>query len=115
MKMPSGLVIQDQKLTNYLLVYQAKDDKSEFLAGAGYTLQTWEELRQDIVKAVEGAEISEINETEWGMRFLVKSQWRGLNNRLLNVITVWQQDTNSQIVRFITLYPDKASYSEQGE
>lgn len=79
--MPLGLTIQDQKLTSYLLVYQAKDDKSEFLANAGYTLQTWEELRQDILRAVEDAEVSEIFETEWGVRFKVRSRWQGLNGQ----------------------------------
>jgi hypothetical protein len=116
MKMPSGLVIQDQKLTDYLLVYQSKDDKSEFLADVGYTLQTWESLRQDILEAVEGAEISEVIETEWGIRFRVKSRWQGLNSRWLRVITIWQQDQGSEMIRFVTLYPDKSrDYSSEQE
>lgn len=109
MEMPFGLVIRDQKLTRYLLVYQSKDDKSEFLAKAGYTLQTWERLRQDILRAVEGAEVSEVIETEWGIRFRVKSRWQGLNGQWLKVITIWQRDTDSESIRFVTLSPDKSS------
>jgi hypothetical protein len=108
MRMPSGLVIQDQKITNYLLVYQPKDDKSEYLALAGYTLENWELLKRDILDAVEGAEVAEITPTGWGTRFKVKSEWNGLNGRLLRVITIWQQDEGADIVKFITLYPDKS-------
>ena len=39
MEMPSALVIQDRKITHYLLIFQEKDDKSQFLARAGYTLR----------------------------------------------------------------------------
>lgn len=37
-------------------VYQVEDDKSEFLARAGYTLQNWQLLKRDILEAVQGAE-----------------------------------------------------------
>lgn len=61
MKMPLGLVIQERKLTHYLLVYQAEDDKSEFLARAGYTLQSWQLLKRDILNAMAGAEVAEVS------------------------------------------------------
>jgi hypothetical protein len=112
MKMPSGLVIQDPKLTNYLLVYQCKDDKSEFLARAGYMLETWQDLRQDILRAIEGATVSEVVLTEWGSRYLVRGRLAGLNGRSLRVLTVWQQDTGADVVRFVTLYPDKTEVND---
>lgn len=37
----------------------------------------------------------------------MKGQLAGLNGCSLRVLTVWQQDTGSEIVRFVTLYPDK--------
>lgn len=107
MEMPSGLLIQEKKLTKYLLVYQAKDDKSEFLALAGYSLQNWQTLKQDILNAVEGAEIAEIVPTDWGTRFKVKSQWNGINGQLIRVFTIWQQDESSDTIRLVTLYPNK--------
>ncbi|KAM3115148.1 DUF6883 domain-containing protein [Phormidesmis sp. 146-33] len=113
--MPSGLVIQEQKLTNYLLIYQPKDDKSEFLAGAGYTLQTWQLLRQDILRAVEGLDVAEKIVTEWGTRFRVNCQWSGLNGRRLRVVTIWQSDTGSDVIRFVTLYPNKSKDELEGQ
>ncbi len=114
MKMPSGLIIQEQKLTNYLLIYQPKDDKSEFLARAGYTLQTWQLLRQHILKAVEELDVTETIATEWGTRFRVKCQWSGLNGRRLRVVAIWQSDKGSDVTRFVTLYPDKSKEELEG-
>lgn len=108
MKLWSGLVIQDQKLTEYLLVYQHKDDKSGFLALAGYTIENWRQLKQDRLNAVASSEVAEVIDTHWGTRFKVKSQWNGLNDRPIRVVTLWQQDEGSDKIRFVTLYPDKS-------
>lgn len=108
MKIPPNLVIPDPKLTNYLLVYQPKDDKSEYLALAGYTLDNWPSLKLDIIEAVKGSDVAEVIPTDWGTRFKVKSEWYGPNGRLVKVITIWQQDEPSSLVKFITLYPDKS-------
>jgi hypothetical protein len=107
MKMPSCLIIQDEKITKYLLVYQPKSDKSGYLALAGYSLDNWELLKNDIIKAVEGSEIAKVTLTDWGTQFEVRSEWSGPNGRLIKVITIWQQDAGTEFVRFITLKPDK--------
>lgn len=108
MTLPANLLIQDQKLTSYLLVYQEKDDKSGYLALAGYTLQNWQLLKRDILSAVASSGVTEAIPSAWGTRFKVKSQWNGLNGQPLKVITIWQQDEGSDVVRFVTLYPDKS-------
>lgn len=110
--MLSGLVIQEQKLTHYLLVRQAEDDKSEFLARAGYTLQNWQLLKRDILNAMADAEVVEAVLTGWGTRFKVKAQWDGLNGQQLKVITIWQQDEGSEMIRLVTLFPGKSRYSK---
>lgn len=106
--MPSKLVIQNEKLTRYLLMYQHKDDKSKFLADYGYTLENWEILKQDILEVVTNTEIDEVSQTAWGKRFKVKNRWTAINGRLIEVITIWQQDEESDLAKFITLYPDKS-------
>jgi hypothetical protein len=37
-------IIAEEKLTKYLLVPLPKDDKSQFLARAGYTVDNWQQL-----------------------------------------------------------------------
>ncbi len=41
-------IIAEEKLTKYLLVPLPKDDKSQFLARAGYTVDNWQQLEQDL-------------------------------------------------------------------
>ena len=108
MQISSRLVIQDPKITQYLLIFQEKDDKSQFLANAGYTLQNWEQLKADILSFVPGSEIFAIVETFWGLRFRVRSQWQGVNGRAISVVTIWQEDCDADVLRFVTLYPDKS-------
>ncbi len=42
--LPQDSIIAESKLTQYLLVPLPKDDKSKFLAQAGYTLDNWQQL-----------------------------------------------------------------------
>ena len=44
MKIPGNLIIPEEKLTRYLLVPRIKDDKSKFLAQAGFTQNNPEDL-----------------------------------------------------------------------
>ena len=40
--------IAEAKLTKYLLIQKPKDDKSGFLAQAGYNLDNWCQLQQEL-------------------------------------------------------------------
>ena len=40
--------IAEAKLTKYLLIQKPKDDKSGFLAQAGYNLDNWWQLQQEL-------------------------------------------------------------------
>ena len=64
--------------------------------------------------AVEELEVTAAIATEWGTRFKVNCQWNGLNGRSLRVVTIWQNDTGSDLIRFVTLYPDKSEEESQG-
>ena len=48
MLLPVDTVIAEEKLTKYLLVLLPKDDKSQFLQKAGYTLGNWQHLEADL-------------------------------------------------------------------
>ena len=43
--MPQDAIIPDAKISNYLLKYRDKDDKSKFLAQAGFTEDNPEKLK----------------------------------------------------------------------
>jgi hypothetical protein len=44
MKLSHDATIAEAKLTKYLLIWREADDKSKFLAQAGYTLENWQQL-----------------------------------------------------------------------
>jgi hypothetical protein len=48
MKLPHDAIIATRKITEYLLRWRPEDDKSAFLAQAGYTVETSERLVTDI-------------------------------------------------------------------
>ena len=48
MKLSPDALIVTAKLTKYLLVWRDADDKSKFLAQAGYGQENWQQLEADL-------------------------------------------------------------------
>ncbi|MBD2204797.1 hypothetical protein H6G33_13520 [Calothrix sp. FACHB-1219] len=48
MKIPPDAIIADEKITRYLLVPREQDDKSKFLAQAGFTLKPNKESANEL-------------------------------------------------------------------
>lgn len=107
MKMPSDALIATEKLTKYLLVKWPVGDKSEFLGRAGYTLDNWRQLEQDIRQQILSQEAVPIEQTRYGEYFEIRTSLTGPNGVALNVRTVWMRESSSGVTKFITLYPDR--------
>jgi len=106
-KLPSDTVIAPEKLTKYLLVQREFDDKSQFLRQVGYTLDNWEQLAADLRLHVLPAEAVLIEQTTYGDIFEIRSALTGPNGQTLFVRTIWMNELQSGVTKFITLYPDK--------
>ena len=48
MYLSKNAIISPNKLTNYLLISLPKDDKFQYLALGGYTLDNWQQLEKDL-------------------------------------------------------------------
>lgn len=107
MKLPSDALIAAEKLTKYLLVKRPVGDKSKFLKKAGYTIDNWEQLEQDIRIQILSNEAVPIEENEYGELFEIRASLIGPNGVVLATRSVWMRESRSGIVKFITLYPDK--------
>ena len=79
MKLPSNTIIAPEKLTRYLLVQREFDDKSQFLQQAGYTLENWEQLEQDLRLQVLPNDAVLIEQTVYGNIFEIRSSLTGPN------------------------------------
>lgn len=109
MKLPSNALIASEKLTKYLLVKRPVGDKSEFLKQAGYTLDNWQRLEQDIRLQILSKDAVPIEQTEYGELFEIEASLVGPNGVAVNMRTIWMRESGSGLTKFITLYPDRGS------
>lgn len=105
MFLPQDAIIAEEKLTKYLLVLLPKDDKSQFLAQAGYMLNNWQQLEGDLRSQVltQSAELIETN--RYGKKYCIYARLRGTNNVELRILTIWMVTNGT--TKFVTLLPDK--------
>jgi hypothetical protein len=103
--LPQDAIIAEAKFTQYLLIPLAKDDKSKFLAQAGYTIDNWPELEQDIRTQILTQAATLIETTGYGEKYEIRASLAGRNGITLNLRTIWIVANN--ITKFITLVPDK--------
>jgi len=103
---PKDAIIAEEKIRDYLLVWQEEDDKSQFLALAGYTREDFEQLRRDIREQFLPGEGRFQKLTRFGERFELEGVLRGPSGESLFITTIWQRSPYGTW-RFITLFPNK--------
>jgi len=94
-KLSDNAVIAPEKLTKYLLVKRAVGDKSEFLRRAGYTIDNWQQLEQDIRAQVLSKDAISIERTVYGELFEICASIAGPNGVVLNMRTIWMQEARA--------------------
>jgi hypothetical protein len=108
MKLPQETIIASSKLTQYLLVFRTADDKSKFLAQAGYSLANWQQLESGLRSQILTLEaMSSREENRFGDVFEIRGLLRGPNEVSLKVVTIWMTEYETGQTKFITLYPNK--------
>ncbi|WP_420828301.1 DUF6883 domain-containing protein [Desulfonema limicola] len=96
-----------EKLTKYLLIHRKRNDKSQWLSQAGYTIENWYRLLIDLKKLILSKDAVPVEKTEFGQMYEVRGKLHGPNGKNLSVLTVWMTDFETGNTRFITMYPDK--------
>jgi hypothetical protein len=96
-----------EKLTSYLLVHREWDDKSKFLAQAGFTRENPHLLLTSIRELAASAEAEEDRVNEYGEFIRAEGDLLGPNGQRLSVITIWLRWSLDGQVRFVTLKPRK--------
>ncbi|MFH1480935.1 MAG: DUF6883 domain-containing protein [Pseudomonadota bacterium] len=107
MKLPDDSLISPEKITEYLLKWQPDNDKSKFLARAGYSSDNWQRLFEDIRAQILPMEAELMRKTAYGDLFRIRGNLLGPNGVSLRVTTVWMEEDASRQTKFITLFPDK--------
>ncbi len=107
MKLPITTLIATEKLTNYLLVPRKRNDKSGWLAKAGYILTNWHVLETYLRNQILSEHAVPTERTEFGQMYEIRGRLIGQNGKCLRVLTIWMTDRETGNTRFITMYPDK--------
>jgi hypothetical protein len=108
MKIPDDAEIPPEKLTRYMLVPRPVDDKSRYLAQAGFTLDDPNSLRDAIRRLAAESEAEEDGVNDYGTFYRAPGLLTGPNGRGLPVVTIWLQQKADGSFRFITLKPDRS-------
>ena len=107
MKLPLNTVIAPRKITQYLLRLRIEDDKSEFLALAGYTKDNADRLLSDLRTQLLPLDAELFDQTEYGPKYRIRGTLTGPNGRVLRVLTIWMKEDATGETKFVTLMPHK--------
>jgi hypothetical protein len=108
-KIPEDAVIPNDKITRYLLVQKVRNDKSKFLAQAGFTLENSEALIVAIQSLMKISDAVEDRSNEYGIFYQAVGELVGVNGTKLSVVTIWLQRRTDEKFQFVTLKPFKES------
>lgn len=110
MKLPNRerAIVSPDKLIKYLLNPNHKrgGTKARVLASAGYTIDNWQQLEDDLRQYHLTVDISESKQTEYGISYEIRAPLQTPSGLTLIVKSIWQIDEGTDNPRFITLFPD---------
>lgn len=107
MKLPADTIIARRKVFEYLLRHRREDDKSGFLALAGYTLDDADRLLSDLRTQLLPLDAEWFEDSEYGPKYRIRGTLTGPNGRALPALSIWMKDNTTGETQFVTLRPDK--------
>ncbi len=106
MRLPPDATIAEDKLTRYLLLPQARGDKSAFLAQAGYGQEKMRHLLRDLRTQILPLEAQRLESNKFGQYYEIRGMLTGPSAVRLPVRTIWMTEHLSGVTKFVTLIPD---------
>jgi hypothetical protein len=99
--------IDPAKLRDYLLsdTHPVGRFKAAFFRALGYSTDTWERLRDDLLSLLRTNPAAPGNPNAFGQTFQVDGMLIGPLGRSAEVRTVWMIRTSEDIPRFVTAFP----------
>ncbi len=107
MRLNQNAEISDEKLTKYLLASKKRNDKSKWLAQAGYARENWSILKDHLRRQVLPKNARLVEATDYGRMYEIRVDLKGPNGTVLPIRTIWMVDQATDMARFITMYPDR--------
>jgi hypothetical protein len=88
-----------------LLTPRKRNDKSQWLARGGYSLERWEVLEKDLREQILSKDATMVENTVFGPMYEIKGDLAGPNGKGLSVCTIWLTEVATGFTKFITMYP----------
>jgi len=107
LKLPVKTLFHPEKFTRYLLTYRKRNDKSQWLSQAGYSLENWQVLENDLREQILSCDAKPIEDTEYGQLYEIVGTLVGPNGRKLSVNTIWIAEAATGNTKFITMFPGR--------
>ena len=107
MRLPDDVIVERNKLVNYLLVHRPADDKSGFLRAAGFVRSNPDRLDAAIRELALTAESYEDGENEYGVFWRTEGVLRGPLADV-QVVLIWLNCFAAGSFRFVTLKPKRS-------
>lgn len=108
MKLPNcgQALVQEVKLTGYLLNEEKSKGKSYFYNRIGFTEANASELSQSLKTLACSGEVTGTEQTEFGLKYFVVGSLTNPLNRDVVVLSIWIFDQNGPVPRLVTAYPN---------
>ena len=107
MRVPEDAVIPWEKLTDCLLAPRLRDDKSRFLARAGFLQSNAEDLLRALRELAVTQDAVEDGESEYGVFLRAEGELIGPSGGALQVVTIWLRWHSDGSTHFVTLKPGR--------
>src|SRR5207249_4985615 len=107
-RIPPDAILAPEKISGYLLVPKPRNDKSRYLARAGFTADNPDALASQIRRLTGASDPVSVRTTGFGEFFEIRGELVGPAAVVLSVILVWLKRTDG-VFSFVTLVPDKES------
>ncbi len=109
MKLPNfeNAIIPQAKIAEYLLSPTHRDGrtKAEFFTRFGFSRENWEEMASALRQHSAEHEVTKIDRSRFGIRYVIDGIMRMPDGRTPLVRTVWYIEDGEQNPRLVTAYP----------
>lgn len=100
-------IIDVEKLRGYVLssVHPVGRFKAAFFQKLGYSAKNWEVFEQHLRELIRSQDITRIEETRYGQKFIVEGTLASPAGEIVQIVTVWVILKGENVPRFVTAYP----------
>jgi hypothetical protein len=99
--------IPPEKIIDYLLSpsHRAGRGKAWFFGRYGFARESWQTLATALRRHINDHAVTKVEETPFGIRYLIEGTLRTPSGRTPRVRSVWFVEGGHDSVRFVTAYP----------